>query len=149
MTDSEGSARVYFQRGELAEGTASLLGGDMLQSAAITTSTLDAVIQEQPAPQFVKIDVEGCQQAVWRGGRAFFESHHPLVLAELRDLPNGSEQDYDATQALVESYGYRIFAAGKHRFEAIDRLSKETYRKNYFLMHQKDRRMDTVSTLVY
>ena len=41
-------------------------------------------IEKQPAPDFIKIDVEGAELQVFEGGMKAIERHRPIVLAEVR-----------------------------------------------------------------
>lgn len=55
---------------------------------------------------FVKIDVEGMEIEVLRGGRTFFQRHHPIMLVEV------IKSDRAALQTFMTDLGYRIYAMG-------------------------------------
>lgn len=107
-----GTATIHFRSRDLAEGTASLLRGDDTdESEPVTLTTIDAIAAVLPQPAFVKIDVEGLQLDVWRGGKTFFASHAPLVLAELRETSDPNH--LSALHACIAELGYRLFEIRK------------------------------------
>jgi len=107
-----GTASIHFRSRDLAEGTASLIpAGDSAESEPVTVTTLDALAGTLPDPDFVKIDVEGLQLDVWRGGAQFFASHAPLVLAELRETSDRAH--LAALDACIAGHGYRLFEIRK------------------------------------
>jgi len=105
---ADGEARIHFQEAALAEGTASIYpGAQQTRSEAIAIARLDTIAGTLPAPDFVKIDVEGAQEDVWRGGEAFFAAHAPLVMAELRESADPAK--LAALQERIRSLGFRMF----------------------------------------
>lgn len=82
LSDREGEARIA--TGLNTE--LSSLSGEGEASETIRLMTLDRFIEEQkPGPvTFVKLDVEGEERAVLRGGRRFFSSQSPVVMFELK-----------------------------------------------------------------
>lgn len=129
---SEGEAHIHYADAGLFEGTASLhrMPGRSA-SEPVRVGTLDAFVERYGAPDLLKIDVEGAQLEVWRGGARFFRTHSPVVLAELR------ESDDPARLARIEdevrSAGYDIYAIRKRcRVRAVARLSLQGPR-NYLL----------------
>jgi FkbM family methyltransferase len=111
---AEGVARIHYREAGLFEGTASLheLQGQA-ESEEVPLASVDSLVERFGAPDFLKIDVEGAQLDVWRGGRAFFSSRHPLVMAELRDSTDPGV--LAAIESIVRGYGYRIFSIRKGR----------------------------------
>lgn len=109
---SEGVARIHYRDAGLFEGTASL---NELQGRAgseeVQVATVDSLVARLGSPDFLKIDVEGAQLDVWRGGNAFFSSRHPMVMAELRD--SADPEMLAAIEASVRGYGYLIFSIHK------------------------------------
>jgi FkbM family methyltransferase len=109
---AEGVARIHYRDAGLFEGTASLSERrGQTGSEEVQVATLDSLLTRFGAPDFLKIDVEGAQLDVWRGGRGFFSSRHPLVLAELRDSADPAV--LAAIEATVRGYGYVIFSIHK------------------------------------
>jgi FkbM family methyltransferase len=79
------------------------LGGSTL---SVEVTTLDAFFVEQPrGPDFLKIDVEGHELAVLRGGLNILEMHRPTLLIECenRHRPDG---DVGPVFNFLQSLGY-------------------------------------------
>jgi len=129
---AEGVARIHYRDAGLFEGTASLHGlQGQAASEKVQVATLDSLAARFGAPDFLKIDVEGAQLEVWRGGRTFFSSRQPLVMAELRDSADPAA--LASLEATVRGYGYRIFSIHKGcRVSESPRLSAGGPR-NYML----------------
>ncbi len=107
-----GTARLHYARADLFEGTASMHGGDgQLASEEIEVRTLDALVAELGAPDFLKIDVEGAQLELWRGGRRFLSERAPVVMAELRDSKDAAV--LREIEEVVRGCGYRLYAVRK------------------------------------
>jgi FkbM family methyltransferase len=104
----DGKARIYFRDARRGEGTASLYPtGGRSNSEEITIARIDTFAAGLSAPDFVKIDVEGAQDEVWRGGELFFREHAPLIMAELRESTDSAK--LATLQERIRGYGYRIF----------------------------------------
>jgi FkbM family methyltransferase len=58
-----------------------LASGELIEVPAITLD--DFIANGGPAPQLVKIDVEGGEYEVLRGGTQLFATHRPLLIAEV------------------------------------------------------------------
>lgn len=74
---------------------------------ACAMQSLDSLLEadtfrESPNISFVKIDVEGFESAVLRGGKKFFAHYKPLILVEVFDR-NKSE-----AFSILEAYGYQL-----------------------------------------
>jgi FkbM family methyltransferase len=109
---AEGTARMHYSSAGLFEGTASLRADDRRAAGEdVAVRTLDSLVAELGAPQFLKIDVEGAQLDVWRGGRRFLSEHAPLVLAELRDSKDPAV--LREIEGIVRAYGYRLHTMRK------------------------------------
>lgn len=77
----------------------------------LTATTIDQLTQsENAAFDFIKIDVEGAEEGVIRGGMSFFAAHHPVVALEYIH-PDRSNRSHDAAARLLESLGYQAFLA--------------------------------------
>lgn len=118
----ESVARIHYREAGRFEGTASLLPGEEGgQSEEVAVSSIDHLAAQLGAPEFLKIDVEGAQLDVWRGGREFFANREPLVMAELRDSDDPAV--LESIEAAVRGYGYAIFSIHKHaRVREVARL---------------------------
>lgn len=80
--------RLRFQRASLQSSmNRGVLAGDGLavgeSTIEVETTTLDAVGREYALPSLIKIDVEGSEAAVLRGGEGIFRSARPLLVCEI------------------------------------------------------------------
>lgn len=65
-----------------SDGQLPVLGsGEMIHIAAVTLD--DFIANGGPAPQLIKIDVEGGEYEVLRGGANLFTTRRPLIIAEI------------------------------------------------------------------
>jgi hypothetical protein len=103
------------ERGARREDTAS--GRLAPRTVLVDATTLDAFFAGRPAgPDFIKIDVEGHELAVLRGGRQTLATHKPtlLVECEARHRPDG---DVRPVFDFLASLGYEgsFFWQGRRR----------------------------------
>lgn len=99
VCDNDGTAR--FQTGAAREmGHLSNEGG-----LTVRTVSLDAGIArgEWPAPDVMKIDVEGAESSVLAGAAHLLETHHPTIILAC----HGSGQFRDCSERLVHA-GYQL-----------------------------------------
>ena len=68
---------------------------------SVVTSTIDAESPRSGAPDLVKIDVEGAELAVLRGGRATITACMPIILLECT-------RQQEEVRLLLEELGYEI-----------------------------------------
>lgn len=98
--------------------------------AKIAYTTLDAYCKDNPAPDLLKIDVEGFQAKAIRGGLETFRKHKPTVILEVHDpekLARFGETNASTVEPLL-SMGYKAYWCGNHRspdaeFEPVDVMS--------------------------
>jgi len=50
----------------------------------VVTLSLDWLVEKYPAPQILKIDVEGAEVEVLRGGRGLLAASRPIIICEIR-----------------------------------------------------------------
>ena len=122
LSDRSGTARFYHHDDQ--ENSFSLGGAGGVAYEEINTVTLDAVAAELKLDRvdFIKLDVEGAEELVFRGGRSVLQQHRPLLLFEVNpeaaarlNLPPDG-----ACQALTE-LNYRFFCmADDGRLQAVD-----------------------------
>ncbi|WP_259312750.1 FkbM family methyltransferase [Capillimicrobium parvum] len=85
-------------------GHSSLVWGDVeaIDDGPIRLTTIDAEIAGGlPAPDLVKLDVEGTEGAALRGMAATLRDHRPVVLCEIHDT-------HDEVAALLDGAGYDV-----------------------------------------
>lgn len=69
----------------------------------VPTLTLDSLLDHVPAPNVIKIDVEGAETIVLKGAERVLSEIRPLIYIEV-----GAEQNDDVTQEL-KRHRYRLF----------------------------------------
>lgn len=89
---------------------------DAAGSYAVPFTTIDDECARTGPPHIVKIDVEGSEGDVLRGGRRTFAGARPIVFLELHlDVLERNGQPVDAVLEPLASAGYRFSAAGGSR----------------------------------
>ena len=74
----------------------------------VSTITLDSISELNNPVSFVKIDVEGAEADVLRGGKSFFKSNRPIVL-----LATHGQKKADDCQKILIDYGYSLTIIGR------------------------------------
>jgi len=105
------------------------LGRPKSELTRIQAITIDQLVNQYGAPTHIKIDVEGQEAAVLRGGRKAFEQHSPILFLELHTEMITSEGG-DPTLALNEliQIGYETFALNGNSLERETILQKPLIR---------------------
>jgi FkbM family methyltransferase len=99
---------------------------DLTRTQAIT---IDQIVSEYGAPTHIKIDVEGQEAAVLRGGRKAFDQHSPVLFLELHNemiTAEGGDPNL-ALDELIE-LGYETFALNGNGLERNTILQKPLIR---------------------
>lgn len=107
----EGGVPIH-GKGKILEGSAA--EATEFATQKIRLETLDAQTFQGPVG-FVKIDVEGHEEKVIRGGMETFRFHRPVLVIEIEKRHTG--RPVGETHRLIESLGYRgfFFEDGKQR----------------------------------
>ena len=126
-----------------APGTASMRGRNGNSGAAflepgngeVQVTTLDEFVREWGIGRvdFMKIDVEGFEERVLRGGERALRELRPHILFELQPVTlerAGSSVERLAT--LLTSHGYRLFQADRERLVPLVRSEDPGYLVNGF-----------------
>ena len=96
LSDTQGTAR--FDRGHHAgAGHLSAASGDL----EVEVTTLDDFAEEHRPPTLVKVDAEGAESRVLRGGSRVLSSQRPAMLVETHSL---GEEDAVGTMLLAHRY---------------------------------------------
>ena len=66
-------------------------------------TTLDDFARQNPAPDLIKIDVEGCEAEVLKGADQLMREARPAILCEIHDASLGQ-----AAEALLRGRGYNM-----------------------------------------
>ena len=110
VTDVDGIAELCIaRRGRAGNHLRSVSGStqtggtrEVRQVAAVTPDTL---LSRSPAPQVVKIDVEGAELLCLHGAATLLREVRPVLLCEV------AEENADAAGALLRGHGYDLFDA--------------------------------------
>lgn len=118
----------------LGEGTASLkASAAQTHKIDVQVRCLDNLASSLPAPDIVKVDVEGVFWQLWVGGAKFFSRHAPIVMAELKGEP------FETTQGklgnAISALGYAIYEINKHSIRRVDDPAKSK-RRNFILVKE-------------
>ncbi len=126
--DRKIEGKLFYNAGALAEGTASLTQSiEKAESEPIEVDTIESFAQELPAPDFIKIDVEGFQMEVFKGGKEFFKSHEPIIMAELKD---DNADVVHEMESYIRNLGYSIYEFRKsalHKCLSIVQAKKRNF----------------------
>ena len=134
--DKRGKRRIHYCHLDLAEETASLKYVTGGESEVVNLDTIDYLLTELPPPDFIKIDVEGYQMEVFRGGYGFFKEHHPIVMAELKDSADANKDCLGDIAVELTGLGYDIYEIRKYSLRRCDHPSKARGRN--FLLANPD-----------
>ena len=137
--DKAEQRHLHYSEAGLAEGTASLKYTDRrAASERVRLDTIDNLIRELPIPDFIKIDVEGYQLEVLRGGERCLRTHAPLLMAELKDVGETNRAIFGEIEDYVAELGYQLYEVKKHSIQRCEKLS-DTARRNFFLVKEHSR----------
>lgn len=100
---SDSAHTVEFGLTDNAYGSRIVESGLNCESLKLTTTTLDDFASTHPAPDFIKMDVEGEEGRVLQGARTVLRDTQPLICCELH-----SEEAAREVQSILLEYGYKI-----------------------------------------
>ena len=136
LGDKADQQHLHYSEAALAEGTASLkYANGRTVSERVTLDTIDNLIRELAIPDFIKIDVEGYQLEVLRGGEHCLKTHAPLLMAELKDIGESNRDDFSEIEQYVTNLGYNIYEIGKYTLKRCARIS-DSKKRNFFLANE-------------
>jgi FkbM family methyltransferase len=127
-----GRQQVFLDQPDEAQGTVSLNTTAGVYSEMIEVETIDNIAARLPAPDLIKIDVEGYQMKVLMGGDKFFSSHNPMIMAELRDKDRTLMND---AQVFLRSRGYRIYEFRKRSLKRCENIL-DSRGRNFFMIKE-------------
>lgn len=136
---------LYYSEASLTEGTASLkYTKGRAASECVTLDTIDNLIQELPIPDFIKIDVEGYQLEVLRGGEHCLKTHAPLLMAELKDVGETNRENYNEIERYITNLGYSFYEVDKFSLKRCAHIS-DSKRRNFFLANEDSHAFSRIS----
>jgi len=112
LSDINGAASLYIpaNHGRPSSPGASIVSSENFgdyKTEEITTETLDSYcLKNDIKPDFLKIDVEGNELKVFKGGMAVLSKYRPKILFECEERHIGKEKVLETFQFL-ESLGYK------------------------------------------
>ncbi len=109
LSDHPGTASLMIPPDTAENEGLACIGDSASGGHPIEVETLDGFFAARPPPRVMKIDVEGHEEQVLRGGRALLASGlvAHIVFEEHRPCPT-------PTTELLEGYGYAIFRLERH-----------------------------------
>lgn len=84
-------------------GAGSEITGKVRERHLTPVLTLDWLAENQPPPNVLKIDVDGAEMRVLRGGEAMLRKHRPIILTEVY------ERNADEVTAFLHGLGYTLY----------------------------------------
>lgn len=137
LSDRTGPAYLVRQPGNSGAARVSATSGD----EAIELSTLDEFCEAQRIDRvdLVKIDVEGLEERVLRGGKACLDRLKPLILIELHP-PVLARQDssVECVVDLLHQYGYQLYVSARERILPLASLPQGSALVNAFCFHESN-----------
>lgn len=114
VSDREGISCLYLS--DDGRSSNSLRGSGSTQT--VIAVTLDSLLNHFPAPDVLKIDVEGMEHAVLSGGRRVLQKR-PHIFCEVTD-------HQDAIGSLLREANYKYYAAREKDRQPLHRPSRDT-----------------------
>ena len=114
----------------------------------IALTTLDALADEfRIEPDVIKIDVEGAELLVLRGGVETLKRNRPAVLAEMLRI-HSAPFGYHPNEIidLMDSLSYRCFSSTGDHWEPFTSMTADTVETNFLFLHT-DRHAELVTQL--
>lgn len=125
----------------------------------VKTETLDHFTKEkQLAPDLIKIDVEGHELAVLKGGENYITSHHPTLIIEIEQRHHASI-DIETVFESFKNTGYTCYYYAKeqgrlfpyedkaHLTNTKNYFGKINYINNYIFIHRNNKTIKTVDLI--
>lgn len=108
VSDSVGISAFHIaRRGRatnfLSTSQGSTQTGGIRETVQVLTITLDWLLGQRPAPKVVKIDVEGAEAAVLRGGEKLLSQVRPVLLCEV------SGENRQEVTGILKANGYTLY----------------------------------------
>ena len=142
VSDSDGSAELHHVGGLT---TFSLGGTPETRSETVSLTTLDHALGTRRT-DFIKIDVEGHEPMVLRGGRGVLGRDKPVVLFE-NSITALSRNGADSaeSQQILEGLGYALYSYEGAKLRRVHELGNA----NYFAVHQESLLRERLEPFVF
>ena len=116
MSDSEGELKFYFSDSGFDAWNSFAPDHRLKKNIIISTFTLDQQLEniDKSKIKMVKIDVEGWEKFVIKGGKLFFQNFAPIVMVEFTE-DNTFNAGYPIHDIFIEfeQFGYEWFSIEK------------------------------------
>lgn len=113
ISDAVGVARFHIANRARAanhlESCGSTQTGGVRETQWVITVTLDWMLEQFPAPNILKIDVEGAEDRVLRGASKLLSGVRPRILCEVY------QENANEVSRILHSFGYTLFDASVDR----------------------------------
>jgi len=103
------------------EGFGSTQTGGVAETRTVPCLTLDALLDDFPSPDLIKIDVEGAELNALRGGTRVLRDARPIVHCEV------SSEASPAVTQLLKNHSYRLFDAADVARHTWGEVAEATY----------------------
>ena len=124
--------------------------GQHVVKEACPVTTLDAFIDKQDFSgiDFIKVDTEGAELKVFRGGAQTIRKYHPVIYTEmLRKHAKRFGYHPNDIIYMFSEWGYRCFREENRRLTPFSEMTDETMETNFYFLH-KDIHKELISSLV-
>jgi len=111
------------------------LGSTFEDGVVIKVASLDDQVKDLREPFFVKIDVEGFEQQVFKGAGSFIATDRPDVICEVLRIRRGARA---VIAKMLEPLGYRWFVCNDEGMVARDGLETESIPRDWLLTVRSD-----------
>lgn len=143
FSDGERDIAFYYDpEGSGNSSMAHLSGGGRVAEVVARVRRLDDFMAETGRKaDFLKVDVEGAELLVFRGGVEAIRRDRPVIFSELlRKWTASFGYHPNEVLSLLKEIGYRCFTAGGGRLQEIAAMDEGTVETNFFFLHSEAHR---------
>ncbi|MDP2641180.1 MAG: FkbM family methyltransferase [Candidatus Yanofskybacteria bacterium] len=113
LSDQEGAVKFYAgypsgMSSTMVAGVAESNTWNRYKKREVVSLTLDSYLKNHRKPTLIKIDAEGAERLIIKGGRAFFSSSNPTIMMEVWGGKKGKQFSFPAIQQLLW-FGYLAY----------------------------------------
>lgn len=103
---------------------------------SVKKKKLDKIIPKDKEISFIKIDVEGHEEAVIQGAEKILQNNKPVLLVEIEE--RHSSKNILHTIKYINSLGYKRFFVKNNVLIKIDKFTQEDKNNNFFFIQEYD-----------